>query len=115
MSAADMLSGLHPVFARALRPHLALPTAAPLMTFTARCGQRPVFRSIGDVKAYERGFRGWPDRRYIGIYGTPMANGWMDRECEHAGLVSCDQTRRDNAARDWNAERAARDAREDGQ
>lgn len=115
MSAADMLSGLHPVFARALRPHLALPTAPPLMTFAARCGMRPVFRSLGDAQAYERGFRGWPDRRYIGLYATPMARGWMDRECEHASLLSRDQISRDEAKADACADRIERMDREDGQ
>ena len=115
MNAADMLAGLHPVFARALRPHLALPTAAPLMTFTARCGQRPVFRSLGDAEAYERGFRGWPDHRYIGAYSTPMARGWMDRECEHASRLARYQISRDEARRDALADRQAREAREDVQ
>jgi hypothetical protein len=100
VSAADMLSGLHPAIALALRPHLAIAAAAPLLLFRARCGRHPAFRSVGDAEAYERGYRAWPARAALCDYGTPMAQGWLDRECEHVSLESRDQIARDEAKRD---------------
>lgn len=111
MSAADILSGLHPTMALVLRPHLAVTSnVEPLIIYRARVGRKLAFRSQGDALAYERGYRAWPDPHGMGEYGTPQNAGWLDRQtqdiCDHDKW----QTATDDARRDAHAERMERDA-----
>lgn len=95
------LAGLHPTIAAALAGPLAAMAQPPaLRTYRPTCGPSwaRIFRSLGDVAAYEAGYcAAVPGSRCEAEPGTPYWMGWedgcIDADRAHSGAHDrgCDE------------------------